>query len=36
MLQELDRITGRVLAAVAVKLGKARLIDNILVDANKQ
>jgi len=32
-LQNLDHITGKILAAVAVKIGSARLIDNILVDA---
>jgi pantoate--beta-alanine ligase len=31
-LDELDRVGGRVLAAVAVRLPSARLIDNILVD----
>lgn len=35
-LQSLDHITGRVLAAVAVRIGPARLIDNILVDVAKQ
>lgn len=35
-LQNLDHITGKILAAVAVKIGSARLIDNILVDAAKQ
>ena len=35
-LQTIDHITGKVLAAVAVRIGPARLIDNILVDANKQ
>lgn len=35
-LQELERITGKVLAAVAVKIGSARLIDNIVVDAGRQ
>ena len=34
-LQSTDRIAGKVLAAVAVKIGPARLIDNILVDSNK-
>ncbi len=34
-LQEMDRLKGKILAAVAVKLGTARLIDNILVDSNK-
>jgi pantoate--beta-alanine ligase len=32
-LEELDRVRGRVLVAVAVHLGPTRLIDNILVDA---
>jgi pantoate--beta-alanine ligase len=31
-LQELDKIIGEVLAAVAVRIGPARLIDNIVVD----
>jgi len=35
-LQNLDQIAGRVLAAVAVKIGPARLIDNILVDLSKR
>ena len=35
-LQSLEKITGSVLAAVAVKLGPARLIDNIVVDTGKQ
>jgi pantoate--beta-alanine ligase len=35
-LQELERITGKALAAVAVKIGSARLIDNIVVDAGRQ
>ncbi len=35
-LQSIERITGRVLAAVAVRIGSARLIDNILVDSPKQ
>ena len=34
-LQSLENITGQILAAVAVKIGPARLIDNILVDAGK-
>ena len=34
-LQSLDHITGQILAAVAVKIGPARLIDNILLDAGK-
>jgi len=32
-LESLERLRGRVLAAVAVRLGPARLIDNIVVDA---
>ncbi len=35
-LQNLDRIIGKVLAAVAVRTGPTRLIDNILVDAGKK
>jgi pantoate--beta-alanine ligase len=35
-LQELKKITGKVLTAVAVKIGPTRLIDNILVDVNKR
>ena len=35
-LQKLDKIIGEVLAAVAVRIGPARLIDNILVDAGKK
>ncbi|HUW17966.1 MAG TPA: pantoate--beta-alanine ligase [Sedimentisphaerales bacterium] len=35
-LRSLDEIKGRVLAAVAVRIGSTRLIDNILVDAEKQ
>jgi len=34
-LESIDQIEGKVLAAVAVKIGPARLIDNILVDAGK-
>lgn len=34
-LETIERITGQVLAAVAVRLGPARLIDNILVDAGR-
>jgi pantoate--beta-alanine ligase len=34
-LGNIDRITGKVLAAVAIRIGLARLIDNILVDADK-
>jgi pantoate--beta-alanine ligase len=33
-LEPIERIAGKVLAAVAVRLDRARLIDNILVDAN--
>jgi pantoate--beta-alanine ligase len=35
-LQPLDRIAGRVLAAVAVRIGSTRLIDNILLDVSRQ
>jgi pantoate--beta-alanine ligase len=35
-LQELRKITGKVLTAVAVKIGSTRLIDNILLDVNKR
>jgi len=35
-LQSCGYITGKVLAAVAVRIGSARLIDNILVDVSKQ
>jgi pantoate--beta-alanine ligase len=34
-LQEIDSVDRQVLAAVAVRIGQARLIDNILVDAKK-
>jgi len=34
-LRNIDRIAGKALAAIAVKIGPARLIDNILVDAAK-
>lgn len=34
-LQRLEHIAGRALAAVAVRLGSARLIDNVLVDSNR-
>ncbi len=35
-LQKLDKIIGEVLAAVAVRIGDARLIDNIVVDIRQQ
>jgi pantoate--beta-alanine ligase len=35
-LQSIDHIIGKVLAAVAVRIGKARLIDNILVDTGQE
>jgi len=35
-LQHLDHITGKILAAVAVRIGPARLIDNILVDVSER
>ena len=34
-LQAIDHITGTILAAIAVKIGPVRLIDNILVDSNE-
>jgi pantoate--beta-alanine ligase len=34
-LESADKITGKILAAVAVKVGPARLIDNIMVDTDK-
>jgi pantoate--beta-alanine ligase len=34
-LQSVDEISGRILAAVAVQIGSARLIDNILIDMNR-
>jgi pantoate--beta-alanine ligase len=34
-LESIEKIAGKALAAVAVKVGPARLIDNILVDADK-
>ena len=34
-LESIEKIAGKVLIAVAVKIGPARLIDNILVDAGK-
>jgi pantoate--beta-alanine ligase len=35
-LQGLEKIIGKVLIAVAVKIGSTRLIDNIVVDVNRQ
>ncbi len=35
-LQELEKVSGKVLIAVAVKIGSTRLIDNILVDVNRR
>jgi pantoate--beta-alanine ligase len=35
-LQKLDKIAGKVLVAVAVRIGAARLIDNIVVDIRQQ
>ncbi|MGD8500072.1 MAG: pantoate--beta-alanine ligase [Phycisphaerales bacterium] len=35
MLRGVEKIVGKVLAAVAVRIGPARLIDNILVDTGK-
>ena len=34
-LEDINRIAGKVIVAIAVKLGPARLIDNILIDTNK-
>jgi len=34
-LANIEQVAGKVLAAVAVRIGSARLIDNILVDAGK-
>jgi len=34
-LEQMEKICGKVLAAVAVKIGNARLIDNILMDTSK-
>lgn len=34
-LEDIERVSGKVLAAVAVKLGPARLIDNIMIDTKK-
>ena len=34
-LRNVDKIIGKVLAAVAVKIGPTRLIDNILIDSTK-
>ena len=35
-LQDLNRVTGKCLVAVAVKLGSTRLIDNIIVDRGRK
>jgi pantoate--beta-alanine ligase len=35
-LEDIDKIAGKVLAAIAVKIGTARLIDNILIDTDKR
>jgi pantoate--beta-alanine ligase len=34
-LQDIDRVSGKVLAALAVKIASTRLIDNILIDVAK-
>jgi len=34
-LEDIERISGKILAATAVKVGPARLIDNIIVDAGE-
>ena len=35
-LQTIDKIAGKALIAVAVKIGSTRLIDNIIIDLGKQ
>jgi pantoate--beta-alanine ligase len=35
-LQPIEHAAGKILAAVAVRIGPARLIDNILVDTSTQ
>jgi len=35
-LESIDQVAGKVLVAVAVKIGSTRLIDNILVDSTKK
>jgi pantoate--beta-alanine ligase len=35
-LQNIEKITGKILSAVAVKIGSTRVIDNIVVDAGKR
>jgi pantoate--beta-alanine ligase len=35
-LEAIDRISGRVLVALAVRIGSTRLIDNILLDVGKK
>jgi pantoate--beta-alanine ligase len=35
-LQNIEKVTGKVLSAVAVKIASTRLIDNIVVDAGKR
>jgi len=35
-LQTIDKISGRILTAVAVRIGSTRLIDNIIVDKGKK
>jgi len=35
-LQNIDKVAGKVLAAVTVKIGPTRLIDNILIDASER
>jgi pantoate--beta-alanine ligase len=34
-LQNIDKVAGKVLAAIAVKIGSTRLIDNILIEAGQ-
>ena len=35
-LQSIDKIAGKVLVAVAVRIGSTRLIDNIVIDLGEQ
>jgi pantoate--beta-alanine ligase len=35
-LESIERVSNKILAAIAVKIGSTRLIDNILVDASKK
>ncbi|MFC1738718.1 pantoate--beta-alanine ligase, partial [Planctomycetota bacterium] len=35
-LEKIDKVAGKILVAVAVKIGSTRLIDNIMIDTHKQ